>query len=96
MVQQVHIPSKLYNSRPNAIKAAKLSIEAKRRKCQVAFYNVPTKFGDSDTPGEMYGGSYNEMDPMTHTNQLFGRYFAQLTELYSSYYEKKDKVGGPI
>ena len=83
-LQQAHIPPKLYNSRPNAIKAAKLSIEAK---VPSGILQRANKVWRLRHPGEMYGG---------HTNQLFGRIVCTANGALFFVLEKNDKVGGPI
>ena len=91
-----HIPPKLYTSRdkPNAIKAAKLSIEAK---VPSGILQRANKVWRIRHPGKMYGASYKAMDPKTHTNQLFGRLVCTANGAHILRSMKKfDKFGGPI
>jgi len=90
------IPPKLLTSkdRPNAIKAAKLSVGAK---VPSGVLHRANKVWRLQHPGKMYGGSYKAMDPMTHTNQLFGRLVCTANGAHIIRNMKKiDKLGGPI
>ena len=91
-----HIPPKLYTSqnKPNAIKAAKLSIDMK---VPSGILQRANKVWRIRHPGKMYGASYKAMDPMTHTNQLFGRLVCTANGAHILRSMKKfDKFGGPI